>query len=135
MNNSRSQTKIRKIQNTNLLSEQRYLKSKMSLNEQPLPIPIPDLDPSKLPKPEMNGSCYDCVSKAGINSGMHDLNKEKINQIMDILVKGDVPSEDDIKLILPDFSDLTILGKFATNLLMNGCLGKCSTGSKLTSEI
>jgi hypothetical protein len=34
MNNSRSKTKIRRIQDINILSEQRYLKSKNSLNEQ-----------------------------------------------------------------------------------------------------
>ena len=74
--------------------------------------------------------CINCIMSAASTAGIPQFTQEKAQKILDILSKGQIPTQQDITSII-NMTDIWKLGSFGMALI--GCQGKCMP-SGLTSQ-
>ena len=76
---------------------------------------------------EQQELCMDCVMEAATNAGITDVTEEKMQKVIDIFSKGEMPEISDIKILFPNPKDIMKGGKFLMQVMK--CQDKCKGGS------
>lgn len=70
--------------------------------------------------------CLTCVQNAIKGANIQGMTQDKINKIVEIMSKGTIPTQEDLKTLMPTMSDIFAMGMLAMSL--GTCAPKCSGG-------